>query len=69
MIEIKRIEQNDLEALSMLYYELSEEKTDFDIMVKNFECIEKNEFKKYLDLEHSAFTPKKCFSGTKRSFI
>jgi hypothetical protein len=49
MIEIKRIEQNDLEALSMLYYELSEEKTDFDIMVKNFECIEKNEFKKYLD--------------------
>lgn len=43
MIEIKRIERNDLKELSLLFEELSGKKTDFEIMVKNFEWISKNE--------------------------
>jgi ribosomal protein S18 acetylase RimI-like enzyme len=43
MIEIKRIESNDLKDLSLLFEELSGKKTDFEIMVKNFEWINKNE--------------------------
>ena len=43
MIEIKRIESNDLKDLSLLFEELSGKKTAFDMMVKNFEWIGKNE--------------------------
>jgi GNAT superfamily N-acetyltransferase len=43
MIEIKRIEKNDLNDLSLLFEELSGKKTDFEIMIKNFEWINKNE--------------------------
>ena len=43
MIEIKRIESNDLRDLSLLSEELSGKKTDFETMVKNFEWINKNE--------------------------
>jgi GNAT superfamily N-acetyltransferase len=43
MITINRIERNDLEALSVLYYELIKTKSDFDLMVKNFEFLANNE--------------------------
>lgn len=43
MIEIKRIESNDLKDLSLLFEELSGKKTDFEIMVKSFELINRNE--------------------------
>lgn len=43
MIEVKRIEKNELKGLSLLLEELSGKKTNFEIMVKNFEWINKNE--------------------------
>jgi len=43
MIEIKKITRDDLKDLSSLFQELSGKKTDFEIMVKNFERINKNE--------------------------
>lgn len=43
MIEIKRIEYDDLADLSLLLEELSGKKTNFNIMAKNFEWMEKNE--------------------------
>lgn len=43
MLEIKRIERNDLKDLSLLFEELSDKKTDFEIMAKNFEWINNNE--------------------------
>lgn len=43
MITITRIVHHDLPELSRLFEELSGKKTNFDLMVRNFECIQKSE--------------------------
>jgi GNAT superfamily N-acetyltransferase len=43
MIEIKKINRTDLDDLSLLHEELSKKKTDFEIMVNNFEWMANNE--------------------------
>lgn len=43
MVEIKRIDRNDLKDLSGLFEELSGKKTDIEMMEKSFEWIDQNE--------------------------
>jgi ribosomal protein S18 acetylase RimI-like enzyme len=42
MMEIKKIEQNDLIDLASLFEELSGKPTDINLMLKNYEWMEKN---------------------------
>lgn len=43
MPEIKKNVKNDLKDLSLLFEELSDHKSNFELMAKNFEWIERNE--------------------------